>query len=375
MHYMVMLILYSSMAVQIKKAARPVPSDFIESDGVIEKHNEVKNDVVDLLFKLAEEADGFVIEQIEQDITKIKIRGAGRVINILFSGISIVFVANPWTPVVGAIGVTIGYVISGSSVGYVMWCSTKHAGQLKKIQERVEIQLKCYMSSQEKVFKELDKYEVFEHGRNFEENLAVIKALVRETEKQVGKKLSNMKNLFCNLEIFFNNLEDFKKEKLNSKDFLSSVANVLGAAKGVYNDLEGKDAICAATGGVGAIGGVGATAGILGASTEGVSLATEGVAAATEGVAAATEGVAAATEGVSRAWTFGTIMHGLNFFVNGYFLYEDTKEFNELNRMRKAWNEGGEKKMTVRENSKFDTDMKMKKIILQIRDKIIEDGF
>jgi len=323
-----------------KKTAGPAPLDFIESESVIKEHIKVKNDVLDLLYKFAEETDGFVIEQINQDITKIKIRGVGRVINILSSGIAIAFAVNP---VFTSAGITIGYIVQGGSIWYEMKCYKKHAENLESIQERLQIQLYRYTSSQEKVFKDLEKYEVFEHDKNFEENLAAIKALVREAEKQGGEKFSNMKNLLCNLEIFFNNLEDLKKKTLNSKDFLPSVSNLLGISK-EYSDEYSEE--------------LGSAGRVDWKARAGGSVV-----------------IGASTEGNKPAWSFGNYIHGINILGNLGFIAMDINEYLKLSRMQQDWYEGGEKKQTLLGNSKFDIDVKMKTIIHQIRDKINANGY
>jgi len=320
-----------------KKATGPAPRDYIESESVIKEHIKVKKDVLDLLLKFADEADGLVIEQIEDDIFKIKIRGVGRVINIFSSGVAIAFAVNP---VFTTAGITIGYILVGGSRLYEMKCS--NAAKLDSIKERLEKQLDRYIDSQEKVFKDLDKYEVFEHGKNFEENLAAIKALVREAEKQSDEKFSNMKNMLCNLEKIFNNLDDFKKEKLNSEDFLSSVADLLskwGAGKE------------------------------RGKNDEDIKLLGEPAAGAVGA------GLGISTEGNKPAWSFGTYMHWLNIVGNFGFLVMDINELNRLNRDWQAWHEGGEKKQTLLGNSKFDLNVKMKTMIHQIRDKMNADGY
>lgn len=331
-----------------KKATGPAPLDFIESESVIKEHIKVKKDVLDLLLKFADEVDGLVIEQIEEDITEIKNRVAGRVINIFSSGVAIAFAVNP---VLTSAGITIGYIFMGGSRLYEMKCSKDRAENLESIKNQIEKQLDRYTDSQKKVFEDLDNYEVFEHGKNFEENLAEIKALVREAEKQSDEKFSNMKNMLCNLEIFFNNLDDFKKEKLNSECFLSSVADLLWKWRAANERGENDEDIK-----------------LLGEPAAGVA-------------GAAVVGLGISTPGNKPAWLptwqpyMITFMHGLNIVGNMGFLIMDINEYIKLNRDWQDWHEGGEKKQTLLGNSKFDLNVKMKTIIHQIRDKMNADGY
>ena len=72
--------------------------------------------------------------------------------------------------------------------------------------------------------------------------------------------------------------------------------------------------------------------------------------------------------------------HAINLVVNAGFLISNLKEFRELNKMRKDYqneDEQGEarKKMLEKYEKKFEKEIKMKYIIEKIRDTINRDGY
>ena len=70
-------------------------------------------------------------------------------------------------------------------------------------------------------------------------------------------------------------------------------------------------------------------------------------------------------------------VHGLNILINAGLIFTDIKKFWELNKMRKAWNKGGDAKieMLEKEKKKFEKEMSMKDLIDKIRDQISKKGY
>jgi len=365
------------MAVQIKKARLLIlcfalsllvkgaethykQSDFKITNGVISEHDKIKEGVKEFLSNLAEESEGLVIEQIEQERWKHMMSAFGSTINILVSGAALAILP---IPVPSGAESIIGYAFIGGSKWYEMRCSEEHAEKLASIHKRLHTQLNLYTSSQEKVFKELDKYELFEHGKNFEENLDAIRALVRKAEKQSEEKMVNIKKFLSKLEGRFYELDDNNKENLSSMDFLMSVGRLIGNTVMTQNNKDGgrnKDGSWMEEAGRSVIGTVlGCTA--LDTATGGSKV----LDTATGGC----EFLDTAT-GV----TASTYIHGLNLLANLGFLVTDIKNIIELNNMRDDWYKGGKEKQLLLKNSKYEAAVNMKKLINQIRDKIMEDG-
>ena len=69
-------------------------------------------------------------------------------------------------------------------------------------------------------------------------------------------------------------------------------------------------------------------------------------------------------------------IHGLNILINIGFLGTDIKKFYDLYQMRKSWKSGnyGEKEDVMR-NSMFQNEIKMRDLIIKIRDTMMIDGY
>jgi len=355
------------MAVQIKKARLLIlcfalsllvkgaethykQSDFKITNGVISEHDKIKEGVKEFLSNLAEESEGLVIEQIKQDMMKHILSAFGSTINILVSGAALAILP---IPVPSGKGSIIGYAFIGGSKWYEMRCSKEHAEKLASIHKRLHTQLNLYTSSQEKVFKELDKYELFEHGKNFEENLDAIRALVRKAEKQSEEKMVNIKKFLSKLEGRFYELDDNNKENLSSMDFLMSVGRLIGNTVMTQNNKDGgrnKDGSWMEEAGRRLIGTV------LGCTALDTATGESKVLDTATGVPAS------------------TVIHGLNLLANVGFLVTDIKNIIELYNMSDDWYKGGKEKQLLLKNSKYEAAVNMKKLINQIRDKIMEDG-
>ena len=66
-------------------------------------------------------------------------------------------------------------------------------------------------------------------------------------------------------------------------------------------------------------------------------------------------------------------IHGLNILINIGFLGVDIKNFYELFQMRKSWKCGA--KEDVMGNSMFQNEIKMRDLIIKIRDTMMIDGY
>ena len=68
------------------------------------------------------------------------------------------------------------------------------------------------------------------------------------------------------------------------------------------------------------------------------------------------------------------MFHRINIVANTGFFVVDLNKFLELNKMCNEWNEGGEARMKVLEDPKFETELSMKKLTDTIRIEIAK-GF
>ena len=66
-------------------------------------------------------------------------------------------------------------------------------------------------------------------------------------------------------------------------------------------------------------------------------------------------------------------IHGLNILINIGFLGADLKNFYDLNQMRKSWKSGA--KEDVMGNPMFQNEIKLRDLIIKIRDTMMIDGY
>ena len=87
------------------------PTDLKCTNEVIQKHKQVKTNVVKVLKDLAEQSEGLVIEQIEDEISETVLRSSGRGIVIVSGFTSILLLSNPIGAAVGVSGIIVGYTL------------------------------------------------------------------------------------------------------------------------------------------------------------------------------------------------------------------------------------------------------------------------
>ena len=69
-------------------------------------------------------------------------------------------------------------------------------------------------------------------------------------------------------------------------------------------------------------------------------------------------------------------IHGLNILINIGFLGVDIKNFYQLYQMRKSWKSGNyEEKENVMGNPMFRKEIKLRDLIIKIRDTMMTDGY
>ena len=66
-------------------------------------------------------------------------------------------------------------------------------------------------------------------------------------------------------------------------------------------------------------------------------------------------------------------IHGLNILINIGFLGTDIRKFYDLYQMRKSWKSGDRE--DVMENPMFQNEIKMRDLIIKIRDTMMIDGY
>ena len=301
---------------------------------LIEKHNTLKREVLQALQDLADEAEGLVFEkiEIERQTTIGKLVGRGIIIG---SGIlSLCLLPIPIaSSVVGAAGIVIGYAVLAGSKWYEMKAPKKHSERFSRIYEKLQRQLDRYTESQKTIFGVLNNYHIFEPGKDFKTNLDIIGDLVKTAEKEekcVGV-FDLVEDLLSKLRRTYNKLDEDQRGRLNSNDFLITTAKLLDCA-GTSDHLSTR-------------------------------VADIGSAAAS-----------AIGDIVSVAPWF-EVIHGLNILINTGFIIGDIKKFRELQKMRKDWYEGGDARLELLKNPKFEKEIKFRDNIREIRDNIMMNGY
>ena len=66
-------------------------------------------------------------------------------------------------------------------------------------------------------------------------------------------------------------------------------------------------------------------------------------------------------------------IQGINILLNLGFLYQDIKHFFELYELRKSWNNGDRE--NVLNNPRFENELKLRDLIIGIRDTMMSDGY
>ena len=109
-----------------------------------------------------------------------------------------------------------------------MKCKKDKAQKMKSIQARLEAELEEYTESQNKVFKELDMYDVFTVGVgvDFKDNLNRIKMIVENAENNSDMHFDDLEEFIVKLKKRFNTLPRNKKDTLMSEDFLITMKSL-----------------------------------------------------------------------------------------------------------------------------------------------------
>ena len=68
-------------------------------------------------------------------------------------------------------------------------------------------------------------------------------------------------------------------------------------------------------------------------------------------------------------------IQGINIVIKSAFMVVDVKEFMELHKMRNDWYAGGERRVDLLKNPKFEKEIKLRDNIRDIRDNIMKHGF
>ena len=160
-------------------------------------------------------------------------------------------------------------------------------------------------------------------------------------EEQADTLFPNIDEILLKLKKCYHSLPEDKKKKLDSQDFLTTMGSLMSRAEA---DIGGAAAAAASL--------IGDTAKVASSSASLGSVA-----------------------GAASTVPWWNVIHGLNIGISGCLLYMDIKKFCELNKMRQAWNTGGEARRELLKNPKFDKEVQMRDLINKIRDQILAEGY
>ena len=156
-------------------------------------------------------------------------------------------------------------------------------------------------------------------------------------EEQADTLFPNIDEILLKLKKCYHSLPEDKKKKLDSQDFLTTMGSLMSRAEA---DIGGAAAAAASL--------IGDTAKVASSS---------------------------ASLGAASTVPWWNVIHGLNIGISGCLHYMDIKKFYELNKMRNAWNEGGDARRELLKNPKFDKEVLMRDLINKIRDQILAEGY
>ena len=299
-------------------------------EDVIQDNKTLKEEVIEALKLLSARAEGLVIELVKDDMWSTGAKIVGRGI-IIVSGVVSIFLlsAGGVGAGIGIGGIVVGYAVVAGSKAYEMKCSREHANKLKEISDKVEAEVNRYEESQRKVFVVLGHLGAFDAKQKFAVNLEAIRDIVQRAEKEADIFFPNIDGVISKLKACYTSLSEDQKGRLNAEDFLLTMSSLT------------KGASMPSGPGLGEVGT--AVGSVIG-------------------------------DAVGAAPWF-EFVHSLNIIINTGFIFTDIKKFWELNKMRKAWNEGGDAKIDMLEKEKFEKEMSMKDLIDKIRDQILEKGY
>ena len=310
------------------------PSDFRLTNDVVNEHKETKENVLKVLQALADDSEGLIIEQIEDEMWSTGAKVAGRGIVIGCGVASLILLSNPISAAASAVvigGTVIGYAIVAGAKAYEMRCKMTHSDKIKSIYKRLTAELDKYTDSYNKVLKELDMYDIFDSGKDFKDNLKLFRGIMERAEEKCGFDFIGIEEFLTKVKKCYNGLDDDKKAHLNAGNFLKCVGALLGG---------------------------------VGSSTSSMADI-----ASVADIGSAVGGIAVSA---SPWWE---AIHGLNIIMNAGFIRMDIKKFWELQTMRKSWNAGGEERTELLKNEKFEDIVQMRDLIREIRDEIMKEGY
>ena len=172
-------------------------------------------------------------------------------------------------------------------------------------------------------------YNVFDSGKEFTENLEILRAVVIKAEKDAKVDFMEIEEFFSKLKKCYKSLNDEQKIMLRAKDFIQSTGKLLEKAS--QSKIGQKMDI-----------GTGSAAVIFDSISAG---------------------------------PWWELIHGLNILINVGFLGIEINKFQEFYKLKNSWKTGGNAKVEVMKNSKFENEIKMRNLIIEIRDTMMSNGY
>ena len=172
-------------------------------------------------------------------------------------------------------------------------------------------------------------YNVFDSGKEFTENLELLRAVVIKAEKEAKVDFMEIEEFFSKLKRCYKSLNDEQKILLRAKDFIQSTGKLLEKAS--QSKIGQKMDI----------------------GTGSASVVIDNV----------------------SAGPWWELIQGLNILINVGFLGIEINRFHELYNLKNSWKTGGNDKVEVMKNSKFENEFKMRNLIIEIRDTMMSNGY
>jgi len=286
------------------------------------KYEATKKEVLAELWKIIKRCDGLVLQYVDEQMMATDISALGRTV-IIGTGIaSIVLMATPAGPIVGAVGIVIGYALVGAGTYLSI---TANGNRIKRMEE-VHRKLMEQVTKFEDVYKEVEmnvsKLAPFDKEVSFDENIKKIEDVIRKAEEDNEEH-------YAGLKVFINKIAVLMKQlDLSEESF-----------KILHQNLKP-------------------------GCTKEVGLK---VAAGVSGMTSLAGDVAGLFANVH---TIFEVFQGLSVAVNGFFLAKDLYHLCQLREQQKKLKNGeGEQ---VMEDPKYKPESDIREEINKIRDAIAQ---
>ena len=174
------------------------PPEILRLNEAFQRYQESKDQLCQDLQKLADNADGLILDHVDQDLEAVKKSMTGRGI-VIGSGIaSICLYTSPVGVALGIGGILAGYALVGESKHYKLRCKNARADQMKRILEDLQKGMNNFEIVQGEVLEMLDGLGMFtirnpdNFSVDFKENYRKIRDMIEDFESQTKSSLNQL---------------------------------------------------------------------------------------------------------------------------------------------------------------------------------------